>query len=71
MYRALHFFRDLTDDRHEYREGDTFPREGLEVPAERIAQLLSSENNQRRPVIEAVMEDDKPRRGRKRKADDD
>ena len=36
MYKVLHFFTDLQDNRHAYHVGDTFPREGIDVSADRI-----------------------------------
>ncbi len=53
-YKAIHYFKDLQDDAHAYKAGNTYPRRGLKVSEERIAELLSSENKQGRPVIEKV-----------------
>ena len=51
MYKVIAYFTDLQDKNHEYKEGDIYPREGLEVTPERIAELSGSENKQRKPLI--------------------
>lgn len=56
MYKAINFFRDTQDNRHLYNVGDTFPRKGVEVSDERIAELSGSDNKQKRPVIQFVPE---------------
>ena len=53
MYKVLVYFTDLQDDRYAYNPGDVFPREGLKVSAERIAELAGSNNKRGCPVIEA------------------
>ena len=56
MYKVLTYFEDLQDNRHPYNEGDIFPRDGLTVTEERLAEL-SSENNRRKiQLIEFVEE---------------
>ena len=54
MYKVLERFTDLQDNRHEYNPGDTFPREGLVVSEERLAELSTDKNRQRRPLIEEI-----------------
>lgn len=56
MYRVIKYFEDLQDNRHPYKEGDEFPRAGLDVTEARFAELASSENAQRTPLIEQVEE---------------
>lgn len=56
MYRVVAFFTDLHDDDHPYNVGDPFPREGIAVTAERIAELSGKDNKQGRPLIEEVPE---------------
>lgn len=56
MYKVLRFFMDLKDKDHPYNVGDTYPREGLEVSAERIAELSGSDNKHGCPIIEKVEE---------------
>ena len=65
MYRVIHKFYDLKDNNHAYSVGDTFPHDGVEVDAERIAELSSDKNLQGVPLIEEISE--KPKRARKKK----
>ena len=65
MYRVIHKFYDLQDNNHAYYVGDTFPHNGVEVDAERIAELSSDKNLQGVPLIEEIAE--KPKRTRKKK----
>lgn len=53
-YKVIKFFTDLQDKNHAYNVGDVYPREGLAPTNERIAELSSSRNRQRTPLIEAV-----------------
>ena len=54
MYRVTAYFIDLQDGEHPYNVGDAFPREGHSVSEERIAELASSRNKRRKPLIEKV-----------------
>ena len=65
MYKVIKSFYDLKDNNHVYSVGDTFPHNGVEVDAERIAELASDKNLQGVPLIEEVAE--KPKRTRKKK----
>ena len=65
MYKVIESFTDLQDNNYVYYVGDTFPRNGVEVGAERIAELSSDKNLQGVPLIEEVAE--KPKRTRKKK----
>ena len=65
MYRVVHKFHDLKDNNHAYSVGDTFPHNGVEVDAERIAELASYKNRLGVPLIEEIAE--KPKRTRKKK----
>ena len=65
MYRVIKAFRDLKDNNHVYSVGDTFPHNGVEVDAERVAELSSDKNLQGVPLIEEIVE--KPKRTRKNK----
>lgn len=75
MYKTVVEFYDLTDGDRKYRVGDEFPRPGFSVSEERLAVLLSSDNNLGKPVIEKadkvftdLAEPTEPKtRGRKRK----
>ena len=65
MYKVIKYFTDLQDNNYAYYVGDTFPRNGVEAGAERVAELSSDKNLQGVPLIEEVVE--KPKRTRKRK----
>ena len=65
MYKVIKPFYDLKDNNHVYSVGDTFPHDGVDVGAERIAELSSYKNLQGVPLIEEVVE--KPKRTRKKK----
>ena len=65
MYRVVHKFYDLKDNNHTYSVGDTFPRNGVDVDAERIAELSSDKNRLGVPLIEEIAE--RPKRTRKKK----
>lgn len=56
MYKVIKYFIDLQDGNHPYYVGDVFPRSGLEVKPERIAELAGSENRQGVPLIKMVEE---------------
>ena len=64
MYRVIKAFTDLQAS-HAYSVGDTFPHNGVEVDAERIAELASDKNRLGVPLIEEIAE--KPKRARKKK----
>lgn len=51
VYKA---FKDLEDDNHFYKKGDTYPREGLKPTKKRIAELSSKKNKIGEVLIEAV-----------------
>ena len=65
MYKVIKSFTDLQDNNHAYSVGDTFPHNGVEVDAERIAELASDKNRLRVPLIEEIVE--KPKRAKKKK----
>lgn len=65
MYRVINKFYDLKDNNHAYSVGDTFPHDGVDVEAERVAELESDKNRLGVPLIEEVTE--KPKRTRKKK----
>lgn len=54
MYRVIRYFTDLQDNDYAYNAGDVFPRQGMNVTEERFAELASSENRQKTPLIEKV-----------------
>ena len=53
MYRALKRFYDLQNN-HAYSVGDVFPHDGVEIDAERIAELISNKNRLGVPLIEEI-----------------
>ena len=53
-YEVISFFTDLRDYDHPYNVGDEFPRHGVTVSEERLAELSSNKNKQHRPLIKAV-----------------
>ena len=68
MYKVINRFFDLKDNNHAYSVGDTFPHNGVEVEAERIAELSSDKNRLGVPLIEEIAE--KPKRTRKKKEEE-
>lgn len=62
MYKVIKYFTDLKDGNHPYNVGDDFPREGVKVDDNRIAELASSNNKRREPLIavEETIEEKKP-----------
>ena len=72
MYKVIKFFVDLQDNNRAYGEGDFYPREGLVVSDERIAELAGNDNKQGQPLIELVADTPKTatkKRGTKKTAD--
>lgn len=53
-YKVIKLFTDLHDNDYLYNVGDTFPRKGITVTEERIAELAGSDNKQHAPLIEKV-----------------
>ena len=68
MYKVIHFFTDLQDNNHAYNVGETFPRSGVSVSDERLAELAGLHNKQGRRLIEKVAEE-KPKRTTKKKVE--
>ena len=56
MYKVIHYFTDLKDNRHAYNVGDVYPRAGVEADEARIAELSGSDNKQGKPLIAKVEE---------------
>lgn len=54
QYTVIRFFTDLQDNGFAYNVGDTFPRDGKAVTADRIAELSTCANKQGVPLIEEV-----------------
>lgn len=51
MFTVIKTFADLQDKGYIYHEGDIFPRDGLTVSSERIAELMGSDNKIGQPLI--------------------
>ena len=64
MYRVIKAFTDLRHH-YAYSVGDNFPHNGVDVDAERIAELSSDKNRLGVPLIEEIVE--KTKRTRKKK----
>lgn len=56
-YKVIHYFTDLQDFNHPYKVGDIFPRQGMKVSDERLAELSSNKNKQKKPLIKRVSEE--------------
>lgn len=59
MYKVIKYFMDLQDKNHPYNVGDVFPRNGLKVSDDRIAELAGSNNKQGVPLIAKVEKKEK------------
>ncbi len=68
MYKVIKSFTDMQDNNYSYYVGDTFPHNGVEVGAERIAELASDKNRRGVPLIEEIVE--KTKRTRKKKSEE-
>lgn len=51
MYVVLSRFADLLDNNRIYEAGDDYPRPGLDVTPERLAELAGSDNRTGKPLI--------------------
>lgn len=73
MYKVVRYFEDIQDAMHPYNIGDTYPREGMSVSADRLAELSTDRNLQRKPLIEyvPVLEEKPVKRVRRRKKNAD
>lgn len=67
-YKVIEYFEDLQDNGRPYNVGDVFPVDGNTVTDERLAELESTQNRRRIPLIEEVAE--KPKRTRKKKSEE-
>lgn len=55
-YKVLKSFADLSDGKHTYAVGDTYPREGVKVSPDRIRELSTSKNSHGTPLIQEAEE---------------
>lgn len=68
MYKVIHYFTDLQDKNHEYNVGDEFPRKGLEVTEDRLAELAGKNNKQGKPLIALIEKVEEPAKKGTKKA---
>ena len=59
MYKVIAYFEDLQDKRYAYNVGDEYPRKGFEATDERIKELATTQNRQKKPLIKKVEEKSK------------
>lgn len=65
MYKVIKTFADLQDNGHIYALGDTFPRNGKKVSAERLTELASAKNKLKTPLIKEVETEEKAEKVKK------
>ena len=68
MYKVIKYFTDLTDSNFPYNVGDVFPRDGLTVTEERLAELAGKDNKQGEPLIKYI-KPAAPRTAKKKQAE--
>lgn len=56
MYKVIKNFVDLQDNRYRYLVGDTYPRKGVKVSEDRVAELSSTKNKRGVKLIEKTPE---------------
>lgn len=56
-YKVIHDFTDIQDEKHVYRVGDKFPRNGRAKKA-RLTELMGEENKIGKPLIAEVEEEE-------------
>ena len=64
MYKVIEYFEDLQDNNYPYNVGDVFPRENKTISKERIKELATTQNRQKKPLIKKV-EEKKPKKADK------
>ena len=58
-YKVIAYFEDLQDNNYPYNVGDVFPRENKTATKERIKELATTQNRQKKPLIKKVEEKSK------------
>ena len=61
MLKSLTIWVDLIDG-HEYHEGEQYPHDGREVPADRIDSLMTAMNSTGKPLIEGMPDKIEPKK---------
>lgn len=67
-YKVIHAFADLEDKKFQYKVGDKYPHDGLDVSKERLEELSSNKNKIGVPLIQE-MPTKKKGKGKKKNAD--
>ena len=65
MYKVIRRFYDLHDNNHAYFVGDIFPHNGVDVDADRVAELASDKNKMGVPLIVEIVEKPKKKASKK------
>ena len=55
MYKVIHDFVDLADNKYAYKTGDTFPRNGLKVTVARLEELSGTDNKAGFALIKEIV----------------
>ena len=72
MYKVIKEFTDLQDKGHSYVPGNPFPRKGLTVTDERLAELSTNANKRGEPLIKLVpVKSAKPKKEAKKEPEAD
>lgn len=66
MYKVIKAFSDLQDNNFEYREGDTYPREGVSVLPSRFKELATTANRRGEILIKETEDEPKPKKATKK-----
>lgn len=66
MYKVIKPFTDLQDNNYAYKEGDTYPRKGVEVMPSRAKELATTENRRHEALIIEIV-DEKPTKKKTKK----
>lgn len=62
MYKVIKAFTDLQDNNHLYKEGDTYPREGVSVLPSRVKELATTANRRSEILIKEIEDEPKPKK---------
>lgn len=62
MYKVIKAFTDLQDNNYAYKEGDTYPREGVSVLPSRVKELSTTANRRGEILIKEIEDEPKPKK---------
>lgn len=65
-YKVIKSFTDMLDRNFLYKEGDTYPRKGLDVLPSRLKELATNANRRGETLIKEVEEEPKPKKSAKK-----